>query len=95
MNTILTELPSRRDATIVALSGGRGLQARLRSLGLSEGQKIRKVSKIALGGPVVVEVNRSQVAIGRGMARRIVVSIDNGPQQTQTRQTRSRQTRAR
>jgi ferrous iron transport protein A len=36
---------------------------------------IRKLSDLALGGPVVVLVNRAQVAIGRGMARRILLRL--------------------
>ena len=69
----LTDLKSGESAIIVAVEGGRGMQARLRKLGLTEGRAIRKVSALALGGPVVVSVNRAQVAIGRGLARRILV----------------------
>lgn len=73
MEKLLTELGPGEQGIVAAIQGGRGLQARLRSLGLAEGQKIRKVSALAWGGPVVVEVKRTQVAIGRGMAGRIVV----------------------
>ncbi len=60
----------------MAIQGGRGMQTRLRRLGLSEGQVVRKLSALAWGGPVVVLVNRAQVAIGRGMARRILVRVN-------------------
>lgn len=73
MEKLLTELPPGGQGTIIAVQGGRGFQTRLRNLGLAEGQMIRKVSHLAWGGPVVVEVKRSQVAIGRGMARKILV----------------------
>jgi ferrous iron transport protein A len=73
MDRVLTELEAGQEATIVAVQGGRGMQSRLRSMGLVEGQRIRKLSALALGGPIVVLVNRAQVAIGRGMARRILV----------------------
>jgi len=73
MDRFLTELESGREATIVAIQGGRGLQSRLRGMGLVEGQRFRKLSSLALGGPVVVRIHRAQVAIGRGMARRILV----------------------
>jgi ferrous iron transport protein A len=73
MEKLLTELNPGEQGTVVAVQGGRGIQARLRTLGLAEGQTIRKVSALAWGGPVVVEVNRTQVAIGRGMARKILV----------------------
>jgi len=73
MEKLLTELKPGEQATVVSIHGGRGIQVRLRSLGLVEGQMLRKLSALAWGGPVVVEVNRTQVAIGRGMAARILV----------------------
>jgi ferrous iron transport protein A len=73
MEKHLTDLAKGEEGAIVAIQGGWGLQRRLRLLGLAEGQRIRKLSELALGGPVVVLVNRAQVAIGRGMARRILV----------------------
>jgi ferrous iron transport protein A len=75
MEKYLTELAKGEEGTILAIHAGWGLQQRLRCLGLAEGQVIRKVSALALGGPVVVQVNRAQVAIGRGVARRILVSL--------------------
>jgi len=42
-------------------------------MGLVEGRVVRKLSALAWGGPVVVMVKRTQIAIGRGMARRILV----------------------
>jgi ferrous iron transport protein A len=73
MEKLLTELKPGEQGTVVAVRGGRGMQSRLRSLGLVEGQTLRKLSALAWGGPVVVEVNRTQVAIGRGMAAKILV----------------------
>jgi len=70
----LTDLAKGEQGIVVAIQGGWGFQQRLRLLGLAEGQQIRKLSELALGGPVVVLVNRAQLAIGRGMARRILVS---------------------
>jgi ferrous iron transport protein A len=78
MDKCLTDLGKGEPGLIVALQGGRGLQNRLRQLGLVEGQLIRKVSVFAWGGPVVVLVNRAQVAIGQGMARRILVRVSGG-----------------
>jgi len=73
MEKLLTELKPGDQGTVVAVKGGRGMQSRLRSLGLIEGQTLRKLSALAWGGPVVVEVKRTQVAIGRGMAAKILV----------------------
>jgi ferrous iron transport protein A len=67
------DLAPGEEGEIIALAGGQGLQARLRALGLAEGQRVRNVSRIGWGGPIILSVNRAQVAIGRGMARRILV----------------------
>lgn len=75
MQRCLTEMARGEEGRIVAVEGGWGLRNRLARLGLAEGQVVRKLSEVALGGPVVVLVNRAQVAIGRGMARRIRVRL--------------------
>jgi len=80
----LAELKPGEIAEIVALNGGDEFQSRLRAMGLAEGQTVRKLSRIRWGGPIVLLVNRAQVAVGRGMARKIVIRVkdkvaeDNG-----------------
>lgn len=69
----LVELKAGEEAEIIELKGGHGFQSRLRALGLAEGEMIKKLSRVGWGGPVIVLVNRAQIAIGRGMARRIMV----------------------
>ena len=69
----LTELGPGAEGIVESLSGGIGIRRRLRALGIVEGQKIRKLSSLAMGGPVIILINRAQVAIGRGMARKIFV----------------------
>lgn len=69
----LTDLPSSSETTIIAIRGGHGMRRRLRSMGIAEGRTIRKLSALAWGGPIVVLVNRTQIAIGRGMANKVLV----------------------
>ncbi len=71
----LTELETGQTAVIVSLGSGHGARQRLRSLGILEGQRIRKISRIGKVGPVVLLVDRAQVAIGHGMAKRILVQV--------------------
>ena len=75
MDKALVDLAQGQEARITLIEGGRGMQERLRRLGLSEGRLVRKVSALAMGGPIVVRVNRTQIAVGRGMARRIYVDV--------------------
>lgn len=71
----LLELSCDKEAEIISIHGGWTMQARLKELGIAKGQKIKKVSRIGLAGPLIVLVNRAQVAIGAGMASRIRVKV--------------------
>lgn len=56
--------------------GGHGLAGRLNALGIRPGKRITKVSGMFMRGPMTVQVDRAQVAIGFGMAGKIVVEVD-------------------
>ena len=70
MAMMLGQLGIGEMARIVAIGGGRGLRQKLFLRGLLEGKTVRVISSY---GPVTVEVDRSVVAIGRGMAQKIIV----------------------
>jgi ferrous iron transport protein A len=72
---LLTELSQNESAKIVSINGGWIMQARLKDMGVVKGNTIKKISRVGLGGPVIVLVNRAQVAIGAGMASRILVKV--------------------
>ena len=65
-----------QSGTVVQIQGGHGLINRLNSLGIRPGKRITKTSSMIMRGPVTIEVDRAQVAIGFGMARRIIVELD-------------------
>lgn len=67
------ELDTGETAVIKRVDGGRILQKRLASLGIRVGISIRKVTSEPFNGPIVVEVDRAKVAIGRGMAVKVFV----------------------
>lgn len=58
---------------VAQVMGGRGVVSRLAALGIRPGKRITKVSAMVMRGPVTVEVDRTQVAIGYGMASKIAV----------------------
>lgn len=68
---VLAQLRIGETARIVAIEGGWGLRQKLFLRGLIEGKMVRVISNY---GPVTVEVDRSIVAIGRGMAQKIIVA---------------------
>ena len=72
---MLTELSSDQEAEIVTIDGGWIMQARLKELGIVAGRKVKKISRVGARGPVIILVNRAQVAVGAGMASRIAVKV--------------------
>ncbi len=70
---LISHLPQGETATIAALHGCHGFQHRLRSVGITEGKKVRMVARHPLSGPLVLEVEHRQITIGRGMAQKIQV----------------------
>ena len=55
---------------------GHGFVDRLHSLGIRPGKRITKVSGMFMRGPVTLQVGRAQVAIGYGMAGKILVEVE-------------------
>jgi ferrous iron transport protein A len=71
----LVELKANQKAKVVEILGGVGLKQRLLSLGIYPGRELTKVSNFALRGPVTVKVGRTTLALGYGMAQKILVEI--------------------
>ncbi len=74
--TTLAGMQIGQSGVVIQIQGGRGLVNRLNSLGIRPGKRITKASSMIMRGPVTIEVDRAQVAIGFGMARRIIVGLD-------------------
>lgn len=55
---------------------GSGFSRRLEALGIRPGEKVTKVSSTFFRGPVTLKAGTTQVAIGFGMANRIIVEVD-------------------
>ena len=74
--TTLVGMQIGQSGVVVQIQGGHGLVNRLNSLGIRPGKRITKTSSMIMRGPVTIQVDRAQVAIGFGMARRIIVELD-------------------
>ena len=66
----LSNLSSGEEAIVEEFLGGRGLCTRLYAMGITPGVKIRVLS---IAGPILLEVRGSKLALGRGMASKILV----------------------
>ena len=71
----LTQMNSGQNGIVVEIQGGFGMTDRLNALGIITGKKISKVSSMVGRGPVTIELDRVQIAIGFNMAKRILVEM--------------------
>jgi ferrous iron transport protein A len=72
----LADMKTGQTGTVVGVLGGHGLIRRLDALGIRLGRKVTKLSSTLFRGPVILRVNNTQVAVGFGMARKIIVEAD-------------------
>lgn len=72
----LIEMNDEETGKICELRGGRRFRARLQNLGMCPGKDIEKICGQFLGGPVTIRVGNTEIAIGRGMARNILVEVE-------------------
>ncbi|HID60792.1 MAG TPA: ferrous iron transport protein A [Hadesarchaea archaeon] len=68
---LLTSLKPRETGVVIQIVGGQGMKQKLALRGIKEGSWLRMISSSR--GPVVVESNGGQIAMGRGMAQKIIV----------------------
>ncbi|UCD19579.1 MAG: ferrous iron transport protein A [candidate division WOR-3 bacterium] len=71
----LTEMEEGSEGSVTSIEGGHGLRARLDAMGIRPGVNITKVSGQFMRGPIIVRVGTTQIAIGFGMATRIIVEV--------------------
>ncbi|MBN2453678.1 MAG: ferrous iron transport protein A [Candidatus Omnitrophica bacterium] len=74
--TSLVHLKPNCRGRISEIAGGVLLQNRLMSMGLYIGREVIKLSYIGLRGPVVIKAGRSVLALGHGMAAKIIIETE-------------------
>ena len=72
----LRQMQSGQSGKVAQIQGGYRLVSRLSALGIRPGRRITKVSSMLMQGPVTIQSGNTQVAIGFGMANKIVVELD-------------------
>jgi len=72
----LTQMKAGQSGAVTEIQGGYGLIRRIQSLGIREGKRITKVSSHFWRGPQTIKVDNLRVAIGFGMAKRIIVEME-------------------
>jgi len=71
----LTQMQPGETGIVKEIHGGQGFIRKLQSMGVRPEKKITKVSSHFWRGPQTVEVDNMQIAVGFGMARRILVEV--------------------
>jgi len=72
--TLDTIKPGQK-ARVLEVQGGWGLRQKLSELGIFPEQIVTIATTSLWRGPVLVEVNSNEVALGRGVARKVVVEV--------------------
>lgn len=73
----LVEMRTGQRGEIVQILGGRGMVRKLWVLGVVPGKKVEKVSSLLGSGPVVIRLGQQEIALGRGVAQKILVKVDD------------------
>jgi ferrous iron transport protein A len=72
----VAQMKTGQTGMVVGVMGGPGLVRRLDAMGIRPGKPVTKVSSTLFHGPITLGVNSYRVAVGFGMARRIIVRVD-------------------
>jgi len=72
----LARMQTGQNGIVVEVLGGGGMARRLGTLGIRPGQRLTKVGSMLMRGPVTVQVGNARVAVGFGMANRVVMEAE-------------------
>ncbi|HEC92598.1 MAG TPA: ferrous iron transport protein A [Candidatus Atribacteria bacterium] len=75
MNINLDLIKEGQKVKVVDIYGGWGIRQRLGCLGIHPGDIITVKKSAIMRGPILVSVHGNQVALGRGVARKILVEV--------------------
>ena len=76
MTQSLSSLCQGQKARVVALDGGHTFQHRVLGMGLCVGRTVQMLGGAGGGGPVFVAAGDTRLAVGRGMADKIMVVVE-------------------
>jgi Fe2+ transport system protein FeoA len=70
----LAMIAEGENVQLINITGGRVLRKRLADLGLNPGMNL-KVVRVDSQGPLILAVKDSRIALGRGMAQKVMVEL--------------------
>lgn len=75
MKTLLQFFPGD-SVRVIDFAGGFNLRSKLVQYGIYPGDCLHLLRKAPFGGPLLVECNQREIALGRGIADKIIVETD-------------------
>lgn len=72
----LIQIKANHKGKVVEIVAGINLQNRLMNMGVYKGREVAKLSHIGLRGPVVIKVGRGILALGHGLAAKIIIETE-------------------
>ena len=72
----LRQMQFGQKGRVVQIQGGVRLASRLSALGVRPGTRITKISSMIMRGPITIQSGNTQLAVGFGMANKIIVELD-------------------
>lgn len=72
----LLDTPLNTQVKFLSIENTPSLAARLNQYGLYQGDSLRVMRAAPLGGPLLVQVNGREIALGREIADKIIVEIE-------------------
>lgn len=73
----LNKMEKGESGFIQKVLGGHGFIRRMESMNVRVGKKITKLSTVFRRGPITIRVDHTQLALGFGMAGRILVEVQD------------------
>jgi len=70
----------KRQVRVMMIDGGHRVRSHLNTLGIHIGDWLTVVERAPFRGPVLVEINGTRLALGRGVAAKIQVEVDGALQ---------------
>ena len=75
MGMTLNTIKENQKVKVISISGGWGVRQRLGCLGIHPGDIITIKRSAIMQGPILIKIHGNQVALGRGVASRILVEV--------------------
>jgi len=69
----LVQMRVNHRGRVTEIIGGTNLRERLMNMGVYKGKEVTKLSHISLRGPVVIKSGRSILALGHGVAAKVIL----------------------